>query len=80
MNEAKIYLANFIAMIQGYIDPEILILGGSVALKTEGFVEDVEKLVKDRVYDVVKPYVKIRKSTLNEDSGLLGAACLVFQK
>ena len=31
-----------------------------------------------RVFDVVKPYVKVRKSTLNEDSGLLGAACLAF--
>lgn len=78
MQEAKIYLANFIANIQAYIDPEIFILGGSVALKIDGFVEEVEELVKMRVFDVVKPYVKVRKSTLNEDSGLLGAACLAF--
>lgn len=79
MKEAKIYLANFIANIQAYTDPEIIILGGSVALKIEGFVEEIETMVKERVYDVVKPYVKVRKSTLNEDSGLLGAACLAFQ-
>ena len=78
MQDAKIYLANFIANIQAYTDPEIIILGGSVALKIEGFVEEIEAMVKERVYDVVKPYVKVRKSTLNEDSGLLGAACLVF--
>ncbi|NBK96940.1 MAG: ROK family protein [Erysipelotrichia bacterium] len=80
MNDAKIYLANFIAFIQAYIDPEIIILGGSVALKIDHFVEEVEVLVKERVYDVVKPLVKVRKSTLDENSGLLGAACLVFLK
>ncbi len=80
MREAKIYLANFIANIQAYIDPEIIILGGSVALKIEGFVEEIESMVKERVYNVVRPYVKVRKSTLDEDSGLLGAACLAFQK
>lgn len=80
MDEAKLYLANFIAMIQAYIDPEIVILGGSVALKIDGFVEDVERLVKERVYDIVKPYVQLKKSTLNEDSGLLGAACLAYLK
>ena len=78
MQVGKIYLANFIANIQAYTDPEIIILGGSVALKIEGFVEEIEAMVKERVYDVVKPYVKVRKSTLNEDSGLLGAACLAF--
>ncbi|WP_270460629.1 ROK family protein [Faecalitalea cylindroides] len=80
MYEAKLYLANFIGIIQGYIDPDIVILGGSVALKIDGFVEEVEAMVKEQVYDVVKPFVKVRKSTLNEDSGLLGAACLAFLK
>ena len=78
MDEAKLYLANFIAGIQAFIDPEIVILGGSVALKIPGFVEEVEELVKSKVYPVVVPYVKLKKSTLNEDSGLLGAACLAF--
>lgn len=78
MDDAKLYLANFIAGIQAFIDPEIVILGGSVALKIPGFVEEVEALVKTKVYPVVEPLVKVRRSTLNEDSGLLGAACLAF--
>ena len=80
MNEAKIYLANFIAILQATVDPNIVILGGSVALKIDEFVEEVEALVKERVFDVVKPYVKVRRSTLSEDSGLIGAACLAFLK
>lgn len=80
MDDAKEYLANFIGVVYGYADPEIVILGGSVALKIDGFVEEVEALAKERVYEIMKPYVKVRKSTLNEDSGLIGATYLAFSK
>ena len=80
MEDAKVYLANYIAGLQAFVDPEIIILGGSVALKTPGFVEEVEKLVKEKVYSVMIPFVKVRTPTLSEDSGLLGAACLAFSK
>ena len=80
MDDAKEYLANFIGVVYAYADPEIVILGGSVALKIDGFVEEVEALAKERVYEIMKPYVKVRKSTLNEDSGLIGAAYLAFSK
>lgn len=80
MDDAKEYLANFIGVVYGYADPEIVILGGSVALKIDGFVEEVEALAKERVYEIMKPYVNVRKSTLNEDSGLIGAAYLAFSK
>lgn len=71
---------NFGKLFWAYIDPEIIVLRGSVALKLKGFVKEVESLVKKQVYDVMKPYVKVHKSTLNQDSGLLEAACQAFQK
>ena len=80
IDDAKEYLANGISIIYGLLDPEIVILGGSVALKIPNFVEDVAERVKYKVFDVVKPYVKIVKTNLSEDSGLLGAASLVFLK
>lgn len=80
MDDAKNYLANFIAFIYAFADPEIVILGGSVALKIDGFVEDVEARVKNKVYDNVKPFIRVHKSTLNEDSGLIGAAYLALSK
>lgn len=80
MEDAIEYLANFIAVLYAMTDPEIVILGGSVSMKIDGFVEQIEARVKDKVYDPVKPYVKVRKSTLNEDSGLLGAAYLAFDR
>ena len=40
----------------------------------------VEELVKSKVYEAQKEFIKVRKSTLNEDSGLIGAAYLAFSK
>lgn len=78
MEDAKEYLANTIAIIYAFVDPEIVILGGSVAIKIPGFVEDVEQRVKTKVYPNIQPLVKVVKTDLSEDSGLLGAACLAF--
>lgn len=80
MNDAKEYLANMCAALIAITDPEIIILGGSVALKIDGFVEEVEYRTRSKVYDTVKPYVNIKKSNLDEDSGLLGAGYLAFSK
>lgn len=78
MEDAKEYLANTIAIIYAFVDPEIVILGGSVAIKIPGVVEDVEQRVKTKVYPNIQPLVKVVKTNLSEDSGLLGAACLAF--
>ena len=78
MEDAKEYLANTIAIIYAFVDPEIVILGGSVAIKIPGFVEDVEQRVKTKVYPNIQPLVKVVKTNLSEVSGLLGAACLAF--
>ncbi|MDO4663839.1 MAG: ROK family protein [Erysipelotrichaceae bacterium] len=80
MTEAKEHLANMIATIIAITDPEIIILGGSVAMKIDGFAEDIQELVKAKVFPPVAPYVDIRRSTLSEDSGLIGAGYLAFSK
>ena len=48
MMDAKQHLANFIAAIYNLVDPDIVILGGSVAIKVDGFVQEVEELVKSK--------------------------------
>lgn len=78
MEEAKQYLANFLGTLIAIIDPDVIVLGGSVALKIDGFVEEVSQRVKANMFEVMKEHVHIVKSNLNEDSGLLGAACLAF--
>lgn len=78
MDDAKEYLANMIATLIAVTDPEIVILGGSVAVKIDGFAKDVEDRVKEKVHPPVVPFVDVRTTTLSEDSGLLGAAYLAF--
>ena len=51
MDDAKEYLANFISILIAITDPEIVILGGSVALKIPGFVQEVEDRVREKVLD-----------------------------
>ncbi|MFV0381032.1 MAG: ROK family protein [Breznakia sp.] len=78
MEDAKEYLANLCAAIFAMVDPEIFILGGSVALKIDGFVEDVESRTKAKVYKGLGHLITMKKSNLDEDSGLIGAACLAY--
>ena len=80
MDDAKEYLANMIGIIIAILDPSIVVLGGGLALKIDGFVEDVEKRVIDKVFDVQKENVKIVKAELGDDNGLIGGALLAFQK
>ncbi|MEJ8736191.1 ROK family protein [Erysipelotrichaceae bacterium HCN-30851] len=80
LDDAKEYLANEIAAVYALLDPEIVVLGGSVAIKIPGFVDEVKQRVKQRCYDNVAEIVNIEKTNLNEDSGLLGAAILALYR
>ena len=78
MEDAKEYLANLMATFYAVLDPDIFVLSGSVALKIEGFIEEMEARVKEKVYEALKDNVKVVKAQLDEDCGLIGAAYLVF--
>lgn len=80
MDDAYEYLANAIATMFALLDPHIIILSGSVALKIDGFMNHVEELVKQKVYPNMAKYVHLETSQLDEDCGLIGAAYLVFTK
>lgn len=80
MEQAKDYLANMLAIMIGVIDPDIIVLGGGVVINTANFIEDIEKRVKDKVYDVLRDKIKIKKAALGDDSGLIGGALHAFSK
>lgn len=80
IEDALEYLSSFLGILYGVLDPEIFVLGGSVALKIPGFIEEVERRTKDKVYDSLKENVKVVPAVLGEDCGLIGAACLVFEQ
>ncbi|MBK2404823.1 ROK family protein [Erysipelothrix sp. strain 2 (EsS2-7-Brazil)] len=78
LDESKEYLANALAGMIGMIDPDIIVLGGGVALKIDGYVEEVSQRVKEKVYEVQKENVRIEKAKLGDDNGIIGGALLVF--
>lgn len=80
MDDAYEYLANLIACFYAILDPDIFVLSGSVALKIDGFVKRIEKLVKSKVYDTLSNNIQVVKAELDEDCGLIGAAYLVFHQ
>lgn len=79
MEDAYEYLSNFISILYGVLDPDLFVLSGSVALKIPGFIEEIEKRVKGKVFDALKDNIKIVPAALGEDCGLIGAACLAFE-
>ena len=79
MEDVYEYLSSFIGILYGVLDPDIFVLGGSVALKMPGFIEEIERRVKDKVYDTLRENIQIVPAVLGEDCGLIGAACLAFQ-
>lgn len=78
IDDAIEYLSNAIAMSYAFLDPDIVVLGGSVALKLDGFVEEVEKRVKEKTFSVLVPHVKIVKASLGDDSGIIGGGILAW--
>ena len=79
VEDAYEYLSNFISILYGVLDPDLFVLSGSVALKIPGFIEEIEKRVKGKVFDALKDNIKIVPAALGEDCGLIGAACLAFE-
>lgn len=78
MDDAIEYMANAVASAYAFLDPDIVVLGGSVALKIEGYIEAIESRVKEKVYGVMKPHIKLRAAQLGDDSGLIGGGILAF--
>jgi len=68
-------LAKGIANIACIVDPDIFIVGGSIALKSERFPETL--INKTGGYLIHPESFRLEKARLGEDAGLIGAALLV---
>ncbi|MGL6248329.1 MAG: ROK family protein, partial [Culicoidibacterales bacterium] len=73
-------LANFIASIQGIIDPSVIVIGGSVALHNPDFIERIQAKVKVKVYPNLAEYVNIVIAECGDDAGVMGAGLLAHQQ
>lgn len=74
VEQAAGVLAKGIANITNIIDPDIIIIGGSVALHNVDFVENI--IEKSKQYITSREFLHVELAQYGDDAGLYGAALL----
>ena len=69
-----INVSKAIANIIVTVDPEVIVLGGSVIINNPSFIEDIKVEVKKRVFEGIE--VNIKLANIGDDAGLVGAGIL----
>lgn len=69
-----------IAGIMNVFNPQVIVIGGGVALAGKVLFDSVEETVKKHAMKFLKKKVRIRAAELGNDAGVLGAALLVKEK
>jgi glucokinase len=70
------FLGIAFANIVNLIDPEVIIIGGSVVNSSDLFINSAKKTMKEFIMNPESKKIKILKSKLGEHSGSIGAALL----
>jgi len=73
------HLAYAISWGINIIDPDIVILGGSIANAMELFAPALERSLRNNISPLPAERTKVVKASLGDYAGLIGAACLVLQ-
>lgn len=71
-----INVAKAIANIIVTVDPQVIVLGGSVIINNPSYLRDIQEEVKKRVYDGIN--VNIKLVEIGDDTGLIGAGILAI--
>lgn len=72
-------LSSFLAMLQGVIDPSVIVVGGSVAIHNPDFIEGLNRKTKEKVYPNLTSHVQLTVAKLGDDAGVIGAGLLAHQ-
>ncbi len=71
------YLADAILQLCDTLRPEVIMLGGGVSNAGNALIEPLQKIVDERIFaSNLAPKVPIKKATLGNDAGYIGAASL----
>ncbi len=71
------HLAFTLVPIINMLDPEILVIGGSISANWELFSPSLDKTIRENIFELPSKNIVIEKSELGEFATLIGAASLV---
>lgn len=74
LNNWSINVSKAIANIVAVVDPEVIVLGGSVILNNPSYLDKITEEVKKRVFNEIKVNIKIAE--IGDDTGLIGSGIL----
>jgi glucokinase len=80
IREAAHALGIGIANVFGLLDPELILIGGGVSRAGSILIDPAVEHARSLVFGPLRRRLKVRRARLGDDGGLLGAACLGFQR
>lgn len=80
VDEALEYLGICVSNIITVLDPDTIVIGGGVSKAGDIIFNKINKVIKERCFEVMWKSTKITKASLLDNSGVIGAASLVIFK
>lgn len=80
IEEAAEYLAVAAGTLINLLNPELIVLGGSVGAESAHLLQQLREKVRSRAMAYPLSGVTIRRCTFGPDSGAVGAAVMVLQQ
>ncbi|MCI0493543.1 ROK family protein, partial [candidate division KSB1 bacterium] len=79
-SEFGAHVGKIVAVMVNTLDPDVVVIGGSVSHAWQFFNESLIENAHQNITKAPREHVKIEKSLLGENAGLLGAAALLTSK
>ncbi len=73
-----VHLGKILAIITNLIDPDIIVIGGSVCHAWSFFAPTMKRHLDENINQAPREHLQVVPAKLGDDAGLLGAAALLF--
>jgi len=73
-----VHLGKILAILTNVIDPDIIVVGGSVCHAWSYFAPTMKKHLDENINQAPRDHIQVVPAQLGDDAGLLGAAALLF--
>lgn len=80
INEVFEHLTLALSTVVNLLNPELLLLGGSLATTPDGFIARLERGIRQAVFPLIRETVHIEPSDLGIDAGVAGGGTLALER